>query len=603
MHKVRHVPERGLIVGKTPDIRGKLGELKSTSKTVQNKQNMRRMRKPRSPRGKVRGVRKSPRSIGDAEEIVLAIRRGGVDALVMEGAHGEKVVTLQGTEHPYRVLVESINDGAATLDADGVVLYANSRFAQILNIPLGRLTGSSLQDNLSAGQREKLKKLIRQALYRSSAVELTLDATGGRPKLVRFTLRPLKDSDIHRVGVVATELTELVEANEALKSNEESLRQLSTRLMQLQDEERRHIARDLHDVTGQKLAVQSMALSGILSKHYNDLEADSQLALTQSINLNKEVAGEIRTLSYLLHPPLLDELGLASAVKWYVAGFTNRTSIRIETEIAPDIHRLSPDAEVTLFRVLQESLTNVHRYSKSSKAVVRIKATGDEIKLEIQDFGKGMKVPKCDSANPVGERLGVGIQGMTERMRQLGGKLEIISSPNRGTLVVATMPLTGQVVQVSSGVDSSSLNAGSELAEPTGGTLRTRILIADDHEMVRRGVRNTLQTERDLEICGEAIDGQDAVEKAKTLQPDLVILDINMPSLNGLVVLRQILRYRPKTKILVFSVHDSDQTIQEVRAAGAHGFISKGKDAQDLLRVIREILNTHNLTASASFSN
>jgi DNA-binding NarL/FixJ family response regulator len=100
------------------------------------------------------------------------------------------------------------------------------------------------------------------------------------------------------------------------------------------------------------------------------------------------------------------------------------------------------------------------------------------------------------------------------------------------------------------------------------------------------------------------IDGQDAVEKAKTLQPDLVILDINLPGLNGLAVLKQILRYRPKTKVLVFSVHDSDQTIQEVRAAGAHGFISKGKDAQDLLRAIREILNTHNLTASASsFSN
>jgi len=525
----------------------------------------------------------------------------------MEGAHGEKVVTLQGTEHPYRVLVESINDGAATLDAEGVVLYANSRFAQILNIPVGKLTGSSLQDNLLPGQREKLKKLIRQALYRSSVAEITLDATEGRPKLVRFTLRPLKDSDIHKVGVVATELTELVEANEALKSNEESLRQLSARLMQLQDEERRNISRDLHDVTGQKLAVQSMALSRILNRHYNDMDADSQLALTESIDLNKEVAGEIRTLSYLLHPPLLDELGLASAVKWYVDGFTNRTSIRIETDIPNDIHRLSSEVEVTLFRVLQESLTNVHRYSKSPKGVVRITTTNDVIRLEIQDFGKGMKLSKGNSANSAPEHLGVGIQGMTERMRQLGGKLEITSSPHRGTLVAATIPLPGQVVvpvQVASGLVSSSSVAGPERAGPVVETLRKRILIADDHEMLRRGVRNTLQTERDLEICGEAIDGQDTVEKTKTLQPDLVILDINMPGLNGLVVLRQILRCQPKTKVLVFSVHDSDQTKQEVHAAGAHGFISKGKDAQDLLRVIREILNAENVSASAcSFSN
>ena len=565
---------------------------------IRKKKNSRRL-SPRTPSS----VLKPRPNAAEAQEIVLAIRRGGIDALVMQGAQGEKVVTLQGTEHPYRVLVESINDGAATLDADGIVLYANSRFAQILNIPVGKLTGSSLHNNLSAGQSDKLKKLIRQALHRSSAAELTLDATEGRPKLVRFTLRPLKDSDIHKVGVVATELTELVEANEALKSNEESLRQLSARLLQLQDEERRHIARDLHDVTGQKLAVLSMALSRVLNRPNSNMDADSQRALTESLAWSKEVAAEIRTLSYLLHPPLLDELGLSSAVKWYLAGFTSRTGILMETEIPSDIQRLSPDAEVAIFRVLQESLTNVHRYSESPNAVVRMDVTADEIKLEIQDFGKGVQSSRASSPNGSVARLGVGIQGMTERMRQLGGKLEITSSPNKGTLVAATIPLSSLAAippQSSAVLVSTSSNLASELAGPVQNTLRKRILIADDHEMLRRGVRNTLQTELDLEICGEAVDGQDAVEKVKALQPDLVILDINMPALNGLVALRQILRLRPQTKVLVFSVHDSDQTVKEVHAAGAHGFISKGKDSQDLLRVVREILNVKSLTASAS---
>ena len=130
----------------------------------------------------------------------------------------------------------------------------------------------------------------------------------------------------------------------------------------------------------------------------------------------------------------------------------------------------------------------------------------------------------------------------------------------------------------------------SELSEATNGHRKKRILIADDHEMLRRGVRNTLQTQPDLEICGEAVNGQDAVEKVKALRPDLVILDINMPVLNGLAAVRQILRHQPQTKILVFSVHDSDQTKREIHAAGAHGFISKGKDAQDLLRIVREVL-------------
>lgn len=569
---------------------------------MKNKTDIRKKKISRRSRIKRSLVPRHKRNTAEAEEIVLAIRRGGVDALVMEGTHGEKVVTLQGTEHPYRVLVESINDGAATLDADGRVLYANSRFAQILNIPVGKLTGSSLHNNLSPGQSENLKKLIRKALHRSSAVELTLDATAGRPKLVRFTLRPLKDSDIHKVGVVATELTELVEANEALKSNEESLRQLSARLLQLQDEERRRIARDLHDVTGQKLAVLSMALSGVLNRPNGSLDADSQRALTESLAWSKEVAAEIRTLSYLLHPPLLDELGLSSAVKWYLAGFTSRTGILMETEIPSEIQRLSPDAEVAIFRVLQESLTNVHRYAESTNAVVRMDVTGDEIKLEIQDFGKGVQSSRTSSPNGSVARLGVGIQGMTERMRQLGGKLEITSSPNKGTLVTATIPLSSSaaIPAQSSTVLVSPLNSTSDLAGPVANPLRKRILIADDHEMLRRGVRNTLQTELDLEICGEAVDGQDVVEKVKTLRPDLVILDINMPALNGLVALRQILRLRPQTKVLVFSVHDSDQTVKEVHAAGAHGFISKGKDSQDLLRVVREILNLTTLTAAAS---
>jgi DNA-binding NarL/FixJ family response regulator len=180
----------------------------------------------------------------------------------------------------------------------------------------------------------------------------------------------------------------------------------------------------------------------------------------------------------------------------------------------------------------------------------------------------------------------------------LGGKLVITSGPHRGTLVVATIPLSSQAVMPTQGSSGSILSPS--LAGPSEGTLRKRILIADDHEMLRRGVRNTLQTQLDLEICGEAVNGQDAVDKVKALQPDLVILDINMPVLNGLVAVRQILRYRPQTKVLVFSVHDSDQTVQEVHAAGAHGFISKGKDAQHLLRVVRNVLNISSPAATAS---
>ncbi len=400
----------------------------------------------------------------------------------------------------------------------------------------------------------------------------------------------------------ATELLGLVEANEALRSTEESLRRLSARLLQLQDEERRHIARDLHDITGQKLALQSMGLSALQTKQASHLDAEAQQTLRESLVLNQEIATEIRTLSYLLHPPLLDELGLSSAARWYATGFTKRTGIPIDIEVPQAMERLSPDAEVAIFRVLQESLTNVHRYANTPKARLRISTTADEIKVEIEDYGKGLQAARAKFTQESVARLGVGIQGMTERIRQLGGRLEITSGAKRGTLVIATIPLRASQVaapaasQVSAGT-ASLPSAASSVAEHHQ---RQQILIADDHEMVRRGVRNTLQSEPDLEICCEAVDGQDAVDKASKFRPDLVILDINMPVLNGLVAVRQILRHCPTTKIVIFSVHDSEQPRQEARAAGAHGFVSKGEDSRELVRVVRHVLKRNTQAASAS---
>ena len=428
-----------------------------------------------------------------------------------------------------------------------------------------------------------------------------MDAEKGRSRLVRVSLTALKGSDAHRICIIATELTELVAANQALKSNEQSLRELSARLLKIQDEERRTLARDLHDITGQKLAVQSMALSGVLTKLSPTLDSESRQALSESLEWNREIATEIRTLSYLLHPPLLDELGLASAARWYTSGFTKRTGIDIDLDIPSDLLRLSPDAEVAIFRVLQESLTNVHRYSGTKKARIQIKALENEIRVEVEDFGHGIHPVKSTSDQSTVESLGVGIQGMTERMRQLGGSLEITSAANRGVLVTARIPLTQETGVASHGSDGREVApASEEMTVSTHGQRRIRILIADDHEMLRRGVRNTLQTQPDFEVSGEAVDGRDAVEKIKAIQPDLVILDINMPVLNGLAAVRQILRCSPQTKILVFSVHDSDQTKREVLSAGAHGFISKGKDAQDLLRIVREVLKSDRQSASAS---
>lgn len=529
--------------------------------------------------------------VAELEETLEAIRGGTVDALVISAPSGEQVFTLQGAEHPYRVMVETINEGAATLDATGTILYSNARFAEILGVPLEKFIGTAVHSHVGASERKKLQTLIEQGRKTPATGEIGLETSQGRSRVVRFSLSPVKNSGLQAICVVATELTALMDANESLKANEETLRQLSSRLLQLQDDERRHIARDLHDITGQNLAVQSIALSQILNSKTVQLDGTTRQTLSECAALTRQVGEEIRTLSYLLHPPLLDELGLASAVKWYAQGFQLRTGIALEVDISPDFSRLPPEAEVTLFRVIQESLTNVHRYSGSPKAYVSLRTMGDEIKVQVGDFGKGMRTDVLKSPHGADAPLGVGIQGMKERMRQLSGRLDIASRPHEGTLVTATLPLSGLAALAGEFVtaDQPRLSREVEGAHVESPSERKRILIADDHEVLRRGLRTMLQFETQWEICGEAADGQEAVDKAGELTPDLVIMDINLPTLNGLAAVRQILRHRPETKILVFTVHDSDQTIHEIIASGAHGYLSKAKGGQDLVSVIKEL--------------
>ncbi|GAC1620841.1 MAG: hypothetical protein NVS9B13_11600 [Candidatus Acidiferrum sp.] len=537
----------------------------------------------------------------ESREIVLAIHHGKIDALVMAGTNGPEVLTLQGTDHPYRVLVETINDGVATLDAGGILLYANPRFGAIFDISVQKFIGTALESVLCSSDREVLQNLITEGLSKKTQGEITLRSTEGCPRLIRLSINPVKNSYPSIICMIATEMTELVEANRALKANEESLRQLSARLLQLQDDERRRISRDLHDITGQKLAFQYMGLSHVLHREPSVLDEDSRRTLTECAALSKQVGDEIRTLSYLLHPPLLDELGLSSAVRWFAEGYERRTGIQVQVEIATDFGRLPAEAEVTLFRVIQESLTNVHRYSGSLKAYLRLERTTHSIHLHVGDFGKGIRPEILNMQTGRLAPLGVGIQGMTERMRQLGGKLEINSPPGQGTQVTATLPVTNpEGVMPSEQGTAVAPRSPSRCSQPSLKNLtRKQILIADDHELLRRGLRTMLEKEKNWEICGEAVDGQDAVDQTLALSPDLVILDINMPVLNGLEAGRRILRDRPQTKILIFTAFESQQTLKEIKALGAHGYLSKCNATDDLWKVVKDLLEVRESSSAA----
>lgn len=233
-----------------------------------------------------------------------------------------------------------------------------------------------------------------------------------------------------------------------LKQAAAELRSLSTRLLQIQDEERRRIARELHDSLGQHLTAAKINIDMSLTSAG---EGKPKEMLTRARQEVEQSVQEVRTLSHLLHPPLLEEAGLPSALDWYVRGFAERSNIPVELELDPNLGRLSRELETTIFRVVQESLTNVHRHSASPNACIRVLRKDDGVSVEICDFGKGI------TADP---RLGVGIQGMKERVRQLGGELRI-ESPGKGTRIHAIMPV--------------SLYTAEELLSSPTATLRSNV--------------------------------------------------------------------------------------------------------------------------------
>jgi signal transduction histidine kinase len=214
------------------------------------------------------------------------------------------------------------------------------------------------------------------------------------------------------------------------------LRELSGRLLRMQDEERGRLGRELHDTIGQYLSALKMSLEVVGSTP----AAKTAASLTECIRITDECIREVRTISYLLYPPMLEEMGLQTAIEWHVDGFVRRSGIQVHCEIQSDLGRLPRDVEVAVFRVFQESLTNIHRHSGSPTAEVRLWLEDGNVILEVSDKGKGAPASVLEFSNDALGTLGVGLRGMRERVRQLGGRLEL-SSSEKGMTVLAVVPI------------------------------------------------------------------------------------------------------------------------------------------------------------------
>lgn len=483
--------------------------------------------------------------------------------------------------------------GAAVLDAKGTVRYANARLTDLFRPMMfgfggqNFTEGTSFKRCISPAYWPNVEKALKQA--RAQAVEGTIelvDEESGKTRTIHISFFPMPTSPAGAViGVVANEITEMIETSEALRLSEATRQSLSTKLLQMQDEERRRMARELHDTAGQELAFTVMTLEN-LKGSLDKPKATVEKGLQEAAELIRKIESEIRTFSYLLHPPLLDEMGLASALRWYIDGFTKRTGIQVEVDLPDELRRLPTQHEIALFRVAQESLANVFRHSGSRKAKVSLVLNADGVRLTVEDEGRTFRRGKKGTI-----RAGVGIQSMRGRLEPLRGELKIEHGP-QGTRVMAKAPLrAAEVVGLGEPLlESAALPRSEAEPRPATQTGRKRILIADDHRVAREGIKSLLEQEDGLEVCGEATDGVEAVKKARKLEPDLIILDLTMPRVGGFSAAYQLREFKVPVKILVYTAHSFAGMDRMARAAGCDGYVVKSNATHDLLKGVRAVL-------------
>ncbi len=582
----------------------------------------------------------------EAEETLRAIREGEVDAIIISGSKGEQVFSISGADAVYRQIVETMKEAAFTVTFDGQILYCNAQFGELVKRPMEQIVGHSLFEFVMDNNREISSSLLTAAQSESTKHRIVFRSSDGTAIPAHVSANLLSEPGRASVCIVASDLSDLESSTEAyqqlrqqqdlLRLSEEALRartdeleasnillgaeiaerrkteellknlneSLETRVkertsesehraMQLrrlaadlartEQRERKRLALVLHDGLQQILVAAKFEIALL------ERAADMQQIAAELSRLIDDSIETSRSLTAELSPPILHQGGLLSAFGWLAQSTFEKHGLSVDLITGGQIEPTSEEITVLLFHSVRELLFNVVKHGGTKKARVEVKQLAGFIQVEVADEGAGFNPEGF--RNGGGSIRGMGLFNIMERLTYIGGKMEVDAAPGRGSLFRLIAPRVGGApvlpeMPVQPGEPVAFAARYDPDNNPEDATV-IRVVLVDDHRVMRQGLASLLAVEPDIVVVGEASDGKSAIDVVRDTRPAVVLMDISMPGMDGVEATKRIHQEMPEIKVIGLSMFQKSERAAAICEAGAVNYVAKTDPSDTLMEAIR----------------